>query len=67
MHRREFEAAAEQVGQLGLGPQRVVFMGTGPLLYLVAYQYAKAGARVAAVLDTARLADQLAATPAMLR
>ena len=30
----------------------VVFMGTGPLLYLVAYQYAHAGARVAAVLDT---------------
>jgi NADPH-dependent 2,4-dienoyl-CoA reductase/sulfur reductase-like enzyme len=46
--------------------QRVVFMGTGPLLYLVAYQYAKAGVEVAAVLDTARLADQLAATPAML-
>jgi hypothetical protein len=36
--------------------QRVVFMGTGPLLYLVAYQYAKAGVTVAAVLDTARLA-----------
>ncbi|MEJ1166111.1 FAD-dependent oxidoreductase [Variovorax sp. CCNWLW186] len=47
--------------------QRVVFMGTGPLLYLVAYQYAKAGAKVAAVLDTSRFADQLAATPAMLR
>lgn len=46
--------------------RRVVFMGTGPLLYLVAYQYAKAGVQVAAVLDTARLADQLAATPAML-
>ena len=45
---------------------RVVFMGTGPLLYLVAYQYAKAGVDVAAVLDTARLADQLAAVPAML-
>jgi hydrogen cyanide synthase HcnB len=47
--------------------QRVVFMGTGPLLYLVAYQYTKAGAKVAAVLDTARLSDQIAATPAMLR
>jgi len=46
--------------------RRVVFMGTGPLLYLVAYQYAKAGVEVAAVLDTARLADQLAAMPAML-
>jgi NADPH-dependent 2,4-dienoyl-CoA reductase/sulfur reductase-like enzyme len=46
--------------------RRVVFMGTGPLLYLVAYQYAKAGVEVAAVLDIARLADQIAATPAML-
>lgn len=31
---------------------RVVLAGTGPLLYLVAYQYCKAGAQVAAVLDT---------------
>lgn len=50
----------------GIG-QRVAFMGTGPLLYLVAYQYAKAGARVAAVLDTARTADGWAALPGMLR
>lgn len=46
---------------------RVTFMGTGPLLYLVAYQYAKAGARVAAVLDTSRFGDRLAALPGMLR
>jgi NADPH-dependent 2,4-dienoyl-CoA reductase/sulfur reductase-like enzyme len=46
--------------------RRVVFMGTGPLLYLIAYQYRKAGVDVAAVLDTARLSDQLAAMPAML-
>lgn len=46
---------------------RVVFMGTGPLLYLVAYQYAKAGAQVAAVLDTSRAADRRAAVPGMLR
>lgn len=32
--------------------KRVVFFGTGPLLYLVSYQYAKAGVDVAAVLDT---------------
>ena len=32
--------------------RRVVFVGTGPLLYLVAAQYLKAGAGVAAVLDT---------------
>ncbi|MCS3508131.1 NAD(P)/FAD-dependent oxidoreductase [Achromobacter sp. JUb104] len=46
---------------------RVVFMGTGPLLYLVAYQYARAGAQVAAVLDTSRFTDRLAALPGMLR
>ncbi|WP_411882720.1 FAD-dependent oxidoreductase [Polaromonas sp. YR568] len=46
---------------------RVVFAGTGPLLYLIAYQYAKAGAQVAAVLDTAGFAGKAAAVPAMLR
>jgi hydrogen cyanide synthase HcnB len=46
---------------------RVVFAGTGPLLYLVAYQYAKAGAKVLAVLDLARFGDKLAALPALLR
>ena len=47
--------------------ERVVFMGTGPLLYLLAYQYAKAGAKVLAVLDSARLSDQIAALPALLQ
>ncbi|MFC5520546.1 NAD(P)/FAD-dependent oxidoreductase [Polaromonas jejuensis] len=46
---------------------RVVIAGTGPLLYLVAYQYAKAGAKVVAVLDTAGFKDKAAAVPAMLR
>lgn len=46
--------------------ERVVFAGTGPLLYLVAYQYKKAGADVAAILDYASLKDQIAAMPAML-
>jgi hydrogen cyanide synthase HcnB len=46
--------------------RRVVFMGTGPLLYLVAYQYLKAGAKVAAVLDTSSLTDQIGATAALL-
>ena len=32
---------------------KLVFMGSGPLLYLVAWQYMKAGAKVVAVLDTA--------------
>ncbi|WP_287496319.1 NAD(P)/FAD-dependent oxidoreductase [Pandoraea sp. CB10b_02] len=46
--------------------ERVVFAGTGPLLYLVAYQYAKAGAQVAAVLDTSAFASQAKAAPRLL-
>ncbi|AHK47064.1 opine oxidase subunit A (plasmid) [Ensifer adhaerens OV14] len=38
---------------------RLVFMGSGPLLYLVAWQYMKAGATVAAVLDTAPLRSKI--------
>lgn len=44
----------------------VVFAGTGPLLYLVAFQYAKAGARVVAVLDLATAADKSRALGGML-
>ncbi|XAZ20462.1 NAD(P)/FAD-dependent oxidoreductase (plasmid) [Sinorhizobium sp. B11] len=44
----------------------VVFAGTGPLLYLVAYQYARAGAIVPAVLETARPFDDLSALPALV-
>jgi NADPH-dependent 2,4-dienoyl-CoA reductase/sulfur reductase-like enzyme len=46
--------------------ERVVFAGSGPLLYLVAYQYAKAGAKVVAVLDSSPLAAQTRALPALL-
>lgn len=46
--------------------QRVVFAGSGPLLYLVAYQYAKAGAEVVAVLDSAPFSAQIRAVPALL-
>lgn len=45
---------------------RVVLAGTGPLLYLVAFQYVKAGARVDAVLDTSPFARQIAAAPRLL-
>lgn len=38
---------------------RVVFTGSGPLLYLVAWQYMKAGVEVAAVLDSAPAAAKL--------
>lgn len=44
----------------------VVFMGTGPLLYLVACQYVKAGAKVAAVLDTAPAWVRRQALPRLL-
>lgn len=46
--------------------RRVVFAGTGALLYLVAAQYVKAGARVAAVLDTSRWSGRIAALPKLL-
>ncbi len=46
--------------------REIVFLGTGPLLYLVAYQYAKAGATVRAVLDTAPFAAKRRALPALL-
>ncbi|WPP01717.1 NAD(P)/FAD-dependent oxidoreductase [Pseudomonas sp. HR96] len=46
--------------------ERVVFAGGGPLLYLVAYQYAKAGAKVVAVLDSAPLSAQVRALPGLL-
>ncbi len=45
---------------------RVVFMGSGPLLYLVASQYVKAGAKVAAVLDTSPLSKRIGALPKLM-
>ena len=46
--------------------RRVVLLGTGPLLLLVATQYVKAGAQVAAVLDTSRFAGAARAAPGLL-
>ncbi len=46
--------------------RRVVLMGTGPLLYLVAAQYRKAGAGVAAVLDTSPFHLRLKALPKLM-
>jgi NADPH-dependent 2,4-dienoyl-CoA reductase/sulfur reductase-like enzyme len=45
--------------------QRTVFIGSTPLLYLIAYQYLAAGAHVAAVLDTGTAARKVSALPAM--
>lgn len=44
----------------------VVFMGTGPLLYLVAYQYHLAGARIAAILDTSPFGRRITAAADLL-
>ena len=46
--------------------RKVAFMGTGPLLYLIATQYLKAGAHVAAVLDTSPFRLRIAALPKLL-
>lgn len=46
--------------------EKVILAGTGPLLYLVAYQYVKAGATVLAVLDTAHFSSQIKALPGLL-
>lgn len=45
---------------------RIVFMGSGALLYLVATQYVKAGANVAAVLDTSAFSNRVRALPSLL-
>ncbi|MDP9810367.1 NADPH-dependent 2,4-dienoyl-CoA reductase/sulfur reductase-like enzyme [Rhizobium tibeticum] len=44
----------------------VIFMGSGPLLYLVAYQYARAGARVVAVLESGRPLRHVSALPGLM-
>jgi len=46
--------------------RRCILLGTGPLLYLLAYQYAKAGAGIAAVLDTAPSEARFRALPKLL-
>ncbi|MBB4302806.1 NADPH-dependent 2,4-dienoyl-CoA reductase/sulfur reductase-like enzyme [Rhodobium orientis] len=47
----------------GLLADDAVFVGTGPLLYLVATQYVNAGARIEAIIDTANPAAKWAALP----
>ena len=47
--------------------RRVVLAGAGPLLYLVAYQYVKAGAQVVAVLDASCFATRMRALPRLAK
>ncbi|MDP6786202.1 MAG: NAD(P)/FAD-dependent oxidoreductase [Rhodospirillales bacterium] len=46
--------------------RRTVFLGSTPLLYLVAHQYVRAGAEVVAVLDTAPFSAKMRALPKLL-
>ncbi|AGB75469.1 MULTISPECIES: FAD/NAD(P)-dependent oxidoreductase [Rhizobium] len=46
--------------------RRIVLAGSGPLLTLVAIQLVKAGANVAAVLDTSSVRNQILALPDMM-
>lgn len=46
--------------------RRIVLAGSGPLLTLLAHQLRKAGAGLVTVLDTAPMAGQLRALPAMM-
>jgi NADPH-dependent 2,4-dienoyl-CoA reductase/sulfur reductase-like enzyme len=56
-------ALKSQAASIG---RRVVFMGTGPLLQLVASQYVQAGAEVVALLDTTPLLTQVKALPRLI-
>jgi NADPH-dependent 2,4-dienoyl-CoA reductase/sulfur reductase-like enzyme len=46
--------------------RRVAFVGAGPLLPLIVYQYAKAGAEIAAVLDVTPFSAKLKHAPGLL-
>jgi NADPH-dependent 2,4-dienoyl-CoA reductase/sulfur reductase-like enzyme len=64
-----FSLGAAQVAlkfQASLIGPRVVFAGTGPLLYLVAWQYARHGGQVQAVLETSPASARLRALPGLL-
>lgn len=63
-----FTLGGAQVALKGQGcliGRRVAFLGTGPLLYLVALQYAKAGAKVVVVADTSGTWRQARAFPGL--
>ena len=47
----------------GITFSNAVFAGTGPLLYLIAYQYLKAGVPIRAILDTTPKSNRLKALP----
>ena len=54
-------AAQTMLKTSGLAAEGAVFAGCGPLLYLVAYQYLKAGVKIAALLDTTAKQNRMGA------
>jgi NADPH-dependent 2,4-dienoyl-CoA reductase/sulfur reductase-like enzyme len=48
-------------GALPAGP--IILVGCGPLLYLLAWQYLRAGVKIEAVVDTTQFSDYLRAAP----
>jgi NADPH-dependent 2,4-dienoyl-CoA reductase/sulfur reductase-like enzyme len=60
-------AAQTLLKSSGMAAQgRVVLAGCGPLLWLLAWQYVNAGAKIAAVLDTTPSTNRMAALPHVL-
>ena len=60
-------AAQTLLKSSGMAAQgRVVIAGCGPLLWLLAWQYINAGAKIAALLDTTPSANRMAALPHIL-
>jgi thioredoxin reductase len=60
-------AAQIMLKSSGMAAQgRVVLAGCGPLLWLLAWQYLNAGAKIAALLDTTPSANRMAALPHIL-
>jgi NADPH-dependent 2,4-dienoyl-CoA reductase/sulfur reductase-like enzyme len=53
-------------GQRMLPGRRILFAGTGPLLLVVAAQYAEAGAEIVAVADAARIGSLAGHVPGLL-
>ncbi len=60
-------AAQVLLKSAGLAASGAVFAGCGPLLYLAAWQYLRAGVPVTAVLDTTPWANYLRAAPRLPR
>ena len=56
-------AAQVLLKSAGVAAPDAVFIGTGPLIYLVAHQYMKAGMPVRAILDTTPRANMFSALP----